>query len=196
MRLVGLLAGAAVLIAAAPVPGAAIAPQRWNPRAPENAQLLPTLNYATVEPVLNAIGARYQRVGQPGKPALAVTFPNERKALLALSACDSGGNACKALSIQSYWTKIANAPPEQTANAIEGFNQRYSFAKAFVAPDGRPALQRYLTADYGFVRGNLAVNLLVFANQAERFAIDVLHPLEAGGARSGSPGRMNQDLRR
>ena len=191
MRLVISIAGAAALVAAAPAFASGVAPQRWNPRAPENAQLLPTLNYATVEPVLNAIGARYQRVGQPGKPALAVTFPNDRKALLALSACDSAGNACKALSIQSYWTKIANAPPEQTARAIEGFNQRYSFAKAFVATDGRPALQRYLTADYGFVRGNLAVNLLVFANQAERFASDVLRPLEAGGAKSGAAGRMD-----
>ena len=197
MRLVVLcVASAAALVAAAPVSGGGVATQRWNPRAPENAQLLPTLSYATVEPVLNAIGARHQRAGQPGKPAIAVTFPNDRKAMLVLSACDSGGNACKALSIQSYWTKIANAPPEQTARAIEGFNQRYSFAKAFVAPDGRPALQRYLTADYGFVRGNLAVNLLVFANQAERFATDVLRPLETGGAKSGSPGRMDKNLNR
>ena len=197
MRLVvSLVAGTAALAAAVPASGGGVAPQRWNPRAPENAQLLPTLCYATVEPVLSAIGARYQRTGQPGKPAIAVTFPNERKATLALSACDSGGNACKALSIQSYWTKIANAPPEQTARAIEGFNQRYSFAKAFVAPDGRPALQRYLTADYGFVRGNLAVNLLVFANQAERFATDVLRPIETGGARSGSAALVDKNLNR
>jgi hypothetical protein len=94
-------------------------------------------------------------------------------------SCDAGGAACKALSIQSYWTKIANAPPERTAQAIEGFNRRYSFAKAFLTADGRPALQRYLTADYGFVRGNLAVNLLVFSSQSEQFATQVLRPLEA-----------------
>jgi hypothetical protein len=98
-----------------------------------------------------------------------------------MSSCDAGGNACKALGIQSYWPKIAGAPPERTAKAIERFNQRFSFAKAYVAADGRPALQRYLTADYGFVRGNLAVNLLVFASQAELFAREVLRPLEAGG---------------
>jgi hypothetical protein len=49
-----------------------------------------------------------------------------------------------------------------------------------VGTDGRPVLQRYLIADYGFLRGNLAVNLLVFANQAERLANEVLGPLEAG----------------
>jgi hypothetical protein len=96
-----------------------------------------------------------------------------------MSSCDPAGTVCKALSIQSFWTRIANSPSERTAQAIALFNQRYSFGKAFVAADGRPALQRYLTADYGFIRGDLAVNLLVFANQADRFAAQVLRPLEA-----------------
>ncbi len=154
---------------------------RWNPKAPENGQVLPAFSYATVEPVLSAVGARFTRVGtNPARPQLNVTFPNNRKAMLIMSACDPAGTACKAMSLQSYWTRIANSPPERTARAIEGFNQRYSFAKAFVAADGRPALQRYLTADYGFVRGNLAVNLLVFASQSDQFATQVLRPLEAG----------------
>jgi hypothetical protein len=151
---------------------------RFNPKAPENSQILPSFNYAAVETVLNGIGARHQRAGTPGKPALLVSFPNNRKAVLMFGSCNAGGTNCKALSIQSFWTRIANAPPERTAAAIEAFNQRYSFAKAYVAADGRPALQRYLTADYGFIRGNLAVNLLVFSSQAEQFANEVLHPLE------------------
>jgi len=169
----------ALLLQASEAPAA---PQvRWNPKAPENAQLLPAFNFSTVESVLNMIGARSQRSGAPARPTLLVTFPNGRKAMLVMSSCDAGGTACKAMSIQSHWTKISAAPAQRTAEAIEGFNQRYSFAKAFVGSDGRPALQRYLTADYGFVRGNLAVNLLVFANQADRFATSVLRPLEAGG---------------
>lgn len=155
-----------------------VVPPRFNPAAPENNQILPTFNYANVEAVLTAIGARHQRAGSATKPALLVSFPNNRKAVVMLGSCRSDGSACKALSIQSYWTKIANAPPERTAAAIESFNQRFSFAKAYVAADGRPALQRYLTADYGFIRGNLAVNFLVFANQADQFATDVLKPLE------------------
>ena len=149
----------------------------WNPKAPENTQVLPAFSFATLEPVLSAIGARYQRSGSAAKPELLVSFANNRKAILMMSACADGG--CKALSIQSYWTPIANSPPERTARAIDDFNERYAFAKAYVAPDGRPALQRYLTADYGFVRGNLAVNLLVFSRQADQFASDVLRPLEA-----------------
>ena len=174
-----MLTAAALTAAAAPAL-AQVAPPRWNPRAPENGQLLPTFNYASVEAVLDAIGAGYQRSGQPARPRLLVTFPNNRKATLVFGACNADGSACKSLSIQSYWTRIANAPPDAAARAIAGFNQRYSFGKAFLAADGRPALQRYLTADYGFVRGNLAVNLLVFANQAERFSSEVLRPLETG----------------
>ena len=156
-----------------------VVPPKFNPRAPENSQVLATFSYATVESVLNGIGARYQRAGKPGQPALLVSFPNNRKAVLMFGSCNADGSACKALSLQSYWTKIANAPSDRVAKAIDTFNQHYSFAKAFVAADGRPALERYLTADYGFVRGNLAVNFLVFANQAERFAREVLGPLEA-----------------
>ena len=159
------------------------APPPWNPKAPENGQLLSTFNYENVESVLNSIGAKHRRGGEaPNRPVILVTFPNNRRAVLVLSACDSAGTACKAMSIQSYWTRISNASPERTAAAIADFNRRFAFAKAFVAADGRPTLQRYLTADFGFVRGNLAVNLLVFSTQAERFATEVLAPLEATGA--------------
>ncbi|HWH18428.1 MAG TPA: YbjN domain-containing protein [Allosphingosinicella sp.] len=157
----------------------ASAPGRWNPRAPENSQLLPAFNYATVEGVLDAIGARYQRTGRGANPGFNVTFANARKAVLSLGACNGDGSACKSLSMQSSWTRIANSPLPQVAEAIQRFNQRYSFGKAYLTEDGRPGMQRYLTADYGFIRGNLAVNLLVFANQVDRFATQVLQPLEA-----------------
>lgn len=166
------------LAAAAALAAQPSAPQ-WNPSAPENSRVVPSFSAATIAPVLRSIGARYVRGGTASAPALLVTFVNGRKATLVLGACDAAGGACKALTIASFWTPIANSPPEATAKAIEGFNQRFAFAKAFVAPDGRPALQRYLTADFGIIRGNLAVNLLVFADQAERFAVDVLRPLEA-----------------
>ena len=181
MRLVVLgLAGLGALSMAPSALNAQGGAPRWTPNAPDNAQLLANFSYATVEPVLTAIGARFQRSGQAARPALLVTFPNNRRATLNLRSCDAAG-ACKALSIQSFWTRIANSPPDKTAQAIATFNQRFSFAKAFIAADGRPAMQRYLVADYGFVRGNLAVNLLVFASQAEQFATQVLRPLETAG---------------
>ena len=160
----------ALFAAAAP----AQQPARWNPAAPENRQLLPTFNYDTVESVLAAIGARSERRGTADRPALAVTFATNRRAAILFGSCERGGAICKAISIQAVWTAPDNVPADRLAANIQRFNQRYAFARAFLTGDGRPALQRYLTADYGFVRGNLAVNLLVFATQSERFAAEVL----------------------
>lgn len=150
----------------------------WNPRAPENGQVRPTFNNATVEEVLTAIGARHQRSGtNPARPVIAVAFANNRRAVISLLSCSGDGLACRGLGIQSSWNAPAGTPPARVAAAIEQYNRRYSFAKAFVAGNGRLTLQRYLTGDYGFIRGDLAVNLQVFANQAERFANEVVRPL-------------------
>lgn len=169
----------AALMAGAPAYAQAA---KFNPRAPENTQVLPNFSLAGIEPVLAQIGARYQRAGAAAGargPSLLVTFPNGRKAVVVLSSCASDG--CKALTIQSYWTPIANSPKAAVSAAIDNFGRRYAYAKVFIAADGRPALQRYLTADYGFVRGNLAVNFLVFSDMAEKFANEVLRPLESPG---------------
>jgi hypothetical protein len=169
---------AAALAASAP----AAATPGWNPKAPENGQLLSAFTIANVGSVLGSVGARFQRTGSdPANPSLLAIFANKRRALITLSSCERGATACKALSIQSFWTKLEKAPPDRTAAAIAQFNQRYAFAKAYLTEDGRPSLQRYLTADYGFIRGNLAVNLLVFADQADKLASEVLEPLERTG---------------
>lgn len=155
-------------------PLAAQTTARWNPAAPENRGVFPTFNYPNVETILTAIGATSERRGTPDRPALAVTFANNRRAAIIFGSCERAGAACRAISIQAVWNAPANVPAAQLASNIQAFNQRYAFSRAFLTRDGRPALQRYLTADYGFIRGNLAVNLLVFANQSDRFAAEVL----------------------
>jgi hypothetical protein len=172
------IAAALIMVVSAGA-ASAQAPPPWNPAAPENRQVLPTFNYATVESVLTQIGARFLRQGTADRPALQVTFPNNRRAAILFGSCEPLGAACKAISIQAVWNRPANLTPERIGAAIQSFNQRYAFSRAFLTADGRPALQRYLTADYGFIRGNLAVNLLVFANQTERFAGEVLRPIPA-----------------
>jgi hypothetical protein len=148
------------------------APPRFDAAAPENRQVLPAFSYETVEPVLSQIGARYERQISGDRPALSVTFANGRRAAILFGACQ--GAACKAISIQAVWNRPADLPPDRLGAGLHAFNQRYAFARAFVTADGRPTLQRYLTADYGFIRGNLAVNLMVFAGQVDRFVNEVL----------------------
>lgn len=159
------------------VPGQALGQGRWNADSPENRQVLPTFNYATVESVLAEIGARYERRGPPTRPSLLVTFASGRRAAIVFGACSGDGNVCRAISIQGGWERPQGATSERSAAALLAFSQRYAFSRAFMLPNGNLALQRYLTADYGFVRGNLAVNLLAFEAQMDLFAQEVLTPL-------------------
>lgn len=154
----------------------------FNATAPGNREVLPSFSYATVELVLTQIGARFERAGTDERPALAVTFANGRRAAILFGSCE--GTGCRAVSIQAVWNAPSGTGAAQLAAAIAAFNQRYAFSRALVAADGRPSLQRYLTADYGFIRGNLAVNLIVFAGQIDRFVIEVL---QAPGAAAPAP---------
>ena len=99
-------------------------PVPWNPAAPENRQLLPTFNYATVESVLTAINARFERHGTAERPALAVTFRNGRRAAILFGSCERQGAACKAISIQAIWTRPANIPSERLARFVLLFGER------------------------------------------------------------------------
>jgi hypothetical protein len=166
-----------LLLAANAASAAAQSP--WNPRAPENAEVRPAFSASNVEEVLGAIGARYQRGGTAARPLIAVTFANGRRAVISFVSCNADASVCKGLGIQSSWVAPTGTPAARIASAIELFNRRYSFSKTFVAGNGRLTIQRYLTGDYGFIRGDLAVNLLVFANQADRFANEVIGPLSA-----------------
>lgn len=144
----------------------------FDASAAENRQVLPHFSYDTVEPVLARIRARSQRAGEGDGQALTVTFVNGRRAAILFGSCL--GAACRAISIQAAWNPPAGATPERLAAALQAFNRRYAFARAFVAADGRLSLQRYLTADYGFIAGNLAVNLIVFTGLIDRFVAEVV----------------------
>jgi hypothetical protein len=165
---------ALVLLASAPAaaqPPAAAGP--FDASAPQNREVLPAFSYATVEPVLAQIGARYERAGSDAQPALTITFINGRRAAILFGSCL--GSSCRAISIQAVWNAPSDDRIAQLGNAVTAFNQRYAFSHAFLAADGRPSLQRYLTADFGFIRGNLAVNLIVFAGQIDRFVSEVIN---------------------
>ncbi|WP_395612824.1 YbjN domain-containing protein [Allosphingosinicella sp.] len=172
--------GLAALASLASAPAAAQPPAAgpFDASAPQNREVLPAFSYATVEPVLAQIGARYERAGTDAQPALTITFINGRRAAILFGSCL--GTSCRAVSIQAVWNAPPGVPADRLATAVAGFNQRYAFSRAFVAADGRPSLQRYLTADFGFIRGNLAVNLIVFAGQIDRFVAEVIQaPLQA-----------------
>src|SRR5688500_13374908 len=126
-----------VMLGTGAAASAQTAPARWNPAAPENRQVLPTFNYATVETVLTAIGATSERRGNAERPALAVTFSNNRRAAIIFGSCDRGGAACRAISIQAVWNRPPAVTAERLAASIQQFNQRFAFSRAFLTQDGR-----------------------------------------------------------
>jgi Putative bacterial sensory transduction regulator len=180
VRLAGLALSLALAAGAQPAAAQPAAAGRFDASAPRNREVLASFSYDTVEPVLAEIGARTERVDQQGRPALTVTFASGRRAAILFGSCT--GASCRAISIQAVWNAPSGRSADALGTAIQGFNQRYAFSRAFVGADGRPSLQRYLTADYGFIRGNLAVNLIVFAGQIDRFVAEVLQtPPPASG---------------
>jgi hypothetical protein len=108
----------------------------FDASAPQNREVLPAFSYATVEPVLAQIGARYERAGTDAQPALTITFINGRRAAILFGSCL--GTSCRAISIQAVWNAPPGVPADRLATAVAGFNQRYAFSRAFVAADGRP----------------------------------------------------------
>lgn len=178
-----LMAGAAAAQAQTPTPvpvptaprpaGAAT----WSPTAQTNSQVLPTFSLATIEPILAEVGIRHERRGTPQAPSLLLIYPSGRRAAVMLSACNGDGSMCRALSLQAGWSVPPGAAVQRAQGLVVEFNQRYAFARSFVLANGNLALQRYLTADYGFIRGNLAVNLLAFGAQLDLFVTEVLTPL-------------------
>jgi len=67
---------ALALLASAPAAAQPPAAGPFNATAPENRQVLPAFSYATVEPVLAQIGARYERAGTDAQPATRSTQAN------------------------------------------------------------------------------------------------------------------------
>ena len=56
--------------------------------------------------------------------------------------------------------------PKLSLSRVNDLNSQYHFLKAHLLEDGKLLLSRYLTADHGIARGNVKVNLEVFASMA------------------------------
>ncbi len=130
----------AFTLASIATPLAAQAPPAppWNPAAPENRQVLPTFNYATVETVLGAIGARGERRGTPDRPALQIIFANGRRAAILFGSCEASGRGLQVgLDPGGVGRGRRGSPPIGSRRATLAFNQRYAFSRAYVTADGR-----------------------------------------------------------
>lgn len=119
---------------------------------------------AALGPVLAEMGASYEVAQVGGQTVLVVSVPGGVRFVATPVACSGAdGSNCTGLNlIALYQTK---AP----ARTVEAFNYRYAFSSAGRDNDGYAYLSRYITADFGIPRGNIAVNVAVFVVHAIEF---------------------------
>lgn len=133
-----------------------------NPRG-----MVPNFDAQNVGPVLTELGAVWQEgVANDGQRYIQASVGDGLYLNLIPAACEGDtGKNCVGLSTVAFFT--SDAINYQT---IAAFNQRYRFAAAGIAADGKTAyISRYDIADYGIPRGNLASSVANLAYLASIF---------------------------
>ncbi|MBB3032734.1 YbjN domain-containing protein [Alteriqipengyuania lutimaris] len=106
-----------------------------------------------------------------GEPNMSVEFANGLKADALLMACaDQATSAnCMGTSILATFTRPENATGAQIAAAINEYNYRQNFGRAYESPTGEISLRMYIIADGGITMENYGRQLGLFSASAERF---------------------------
>ena len=143
-----------------------IAGQAAAQSAPVTNPTVPVAQFSTsnIGPILTELGAVWQEGEANGQRYIAVNADGQLNFLLAPTACRGANNTdCVGLSMTALFEGQANP------QSVSAFNYRFAFCSAGLDPDGGAYLNRYEIADYGMARGNLAVSILVFIEQAKLF---------------------------
>jgi hypothetical protein len=137
-----------------------------NPRG-----MVPNFDAQNVGPVLTELGAVWQEgVAGDGQRYIQASVGDGLYLNLIPAACEGDtGKNCVGLSTVAFFS--SDAINYQT---IAAFNQRYRFAAAGIAADGKTAyISRYDIADYGIPRGNLASSVANLAYLASIFRQEI-----------------------
>lgn len=107
-----------------------------------------------------------------GVPNISVEFDNGLKADALLMACDDQDTAtnCLGTSILATFARPENVTGAQIAAAINEYNFRQNFGRAYESPQGEISLRMYIIADGGITMDNYRSQIGLFAVSAERFA--------------------------
>ncbi|MEM8986472.1 MAG: hypothetical protein AAGC95_07080 [Pseudomonadota bacterium] len=122
---------------------------------------------------------------------IAAQAPNGLRFLMVFYACNpEDKNSCLGLNLRAGWRRAEG----YAKGAVHDFGAMYPFAKSYVSGEGA-VLSRYLTADYGVAKGNIAVNVGVFINFAQNFA-SYLSAVPAAEADRGVSASLTPDVSR
>ena len=143
--------------------GALMLPVAGLAQVSENTKRVTNFTHQEVQALLSEMGINSQ-IGENGE--IFATTPAGYKFFVFVTACDSPGFNCRGLELFSFYDVGAGNASIVKANT---FNASYPFAKAYAMNQGGMALSRYLTADDGIARGNIAVNIVVYLRMAEKY---------------------------
>lgn len=154
----------AALLLAGAVPAAAQNADVANPRG-----ILPNVDVDTILPLIKETGGVTQIVDD-GKGRFITANYDGIYMNFYPSSCEEGEKGCKGLeigvSINRSEVKLTDA---ELARRINAFHDRYVISRVLVSGNGNIALTRYMIADFGLPRGNLATEILGVADTVRNF---------------------------
>jgi putative sensory transduction regulator len=118
-----------------------------------------------IYPILQEMGISYEgRADDEGNKLLIAQASSGLKFAVVPAACLNGANSgCVGMNVIALF-------PEAPQRDVNSFNYRYAFTSAGINPANNASyISRYVIADYGIPKGNIASNLYNFIAQAEMF---------------------------
>lgn len=141
------------------------------PAAAQSAGTLKAFSRADFERALREAGATVAPA-EEGNERIDFTFDDGVIADALLLACkdEAKQKGCLGSSLLATFSPADGATPEQIQEAINTFNYRENFGRAYLEPDGTIAVRMYIIADGGITRENYATQIgLWFASVGNFF---------------------------
>lgn len=132
-------------------------------------RVLQTFERADFLATLAEIGAQATPV--EGQTNLRIEFPNGLKADGVLMACDDNANEidCYGTSILASFSAPSDSNPEAIIEAINTYNYRQNFGRAFIDGEGGIKVRMYVISDGGITMENYRRQIVLWTNSAEEF---------------------------
>lgn len=169
-KLISALAAASLGFTAAPMAMAQsnsmAASARTNDIVSDPGKLFYDYDVENVIPVLQEIGFKWEgRTAPDGTKIIKASAPNGLIFFLRPTSCRKGANSgCAGINM------VAAFQGDVDQRTVNSFNYRYAFSSAGVDEGGAAYISRYEIADYGVPKGNFALSMLVFLDQATFFS--------------------------
>jgi hypothetical protein len=135
------------------------------PTAP--ADLIETIDEATLRAALDALGAEANRLDEEAR-VLRVAFPGGGVAVLRRSACEEG--PCRGLLLTSLFAPPEGRDADSSRRIARRFSTSFNPASVIVNDRGEHLLKGYLMLDGGITRENLVAAISVFALGIARYS--------------------------